>query len=53
MHSRALLYVLLAAAWIVFAAVVAIVQARAQEHLEEPRVSDTAEPPDHLEARAA
>jgi hypothetical protein len=53
MHSRILLYVLIAAAWIVFAAVVATVQHRAQEDLEEPRVSETAEPPDHLEVRAA
>jgi hypothetical protein len=53
MPSHVLLYILIAAAWIVFAAIVATVQHRAQEDLEEPRVSETAEPPDHLEARAA
>lgn len=53
MSSRVLIYVLIAAAWIAFGVIVAVVQARAQEDLEEPRVSEQAEPPDHLEARAA
>jgi hypothetical protein len=53
MHSSLFLYVLIAAAWIAFGLIVAAVQSRAQEDLQEPRVSETAEPPDHLEARAA
>jgi hypothetical protein len=53
MSSHLLAWILIAAAWIAFGLIVARVQHRAQEDLEEPRVSETAEPPDHLEARAA
>lgn len=55
MPSRILLYILIAAAWIAFAVIVARVQAKAQEDLEEPRVSQSADPPEpgqHLEAAA-
>lgn len=52
MHSI-FIYMLIAAAWIISGTAVAYFDGRAQEDLEEPRVSETAEPPDHLEARAA
>ena len=48
MSSRALIYILLAAAWIAFIAGVTIVQGREQKRLAEPRASepdDPAEPP--------
>lgn len=44
MHSRALAYVLLAALWIAFAAIVTLVQARAQKRLEQRGHEDPGEP---------
>lgn len=44
MHSRALAYVLLAVLWIAFAAVVTLVQSRAQRHLEQRGHEDPGEP---------
>jgi hypothetical protein len=44
MHSRALAYVLIAAVWIAFAAVVTLVQSRAQKRLEQRGHEDPGEP---------
>jgi hypothetical protein len=54
MHSRALIYVLIAAAWIAFIVGVMIVQDRDQKRLQEPRVDEPDEPaePPLLEAAA-
>lgn len=52
MSSHALIYILIAAAWIAFAAIVAAVQGRAQKRLEEPRADEPGEPAEPLEAAA-
>jgi hypothetical protein len=55
MPSHALVYIAIAAAWIAFAVIVVIVQARAQKHLEEPRADEPGEPEEpepELEAAA-
>lgn len=42
MHSHALIYILLAAAWIVFLVAVTAYQDRDQKRLQEPRVDEPA-----------
>ena len=55
MHSRALVYVLIFAAWIAFGVIVATIQAHAQAEPGVPRASEPADPPEpgqQLEAAA-
>ena len=46
MSSRVLIYVVIAAAWTGFAVLVAAVQSRAQDELEQPQAIEHAEPPE-------